>query len=99
MVGTQMLLLWLNLQVSFCCRPAARTLNKTTDCLFPCLHGAADALPGMGNNNANQFFYVGNRFQCLPLVMLVLAVLCSVVAGFGWLLVLKGLLAFCIESP
>jgi hypothetical protein len=47
MVGTQLLLLWLELQPSSCHRPFIGTPSKTTDCLFLCLQGVADALPGM----------------------------------------------------
>jgi hypothetical protein len=47
MVGTQLLLLCLSLQASPSPRPFTKVLNKMTGCLFPCLLGVADALPGM----------------------------------------------------
>jgi hypothetical protein len=47
MLDTQLLLLWLNLQAFFCCRPFPGVLNKNTGCLFPCLQGMANALLGM----------------------------------------------------
>jgi hypothetical protein len=49
MVGTQLLLFWLDLQpqASSCLRPLTWTKKKTTGCSFPCLQGAADALLGM----------------------------------------------------
>jgi hypothetical protein len=47
MVGTQWLTLWFNLQASSCRRPLIGTINETTGCLFSCLQGVADALPGL----------------------------------------------------
>jgi hypothetical protein len=42
MVGTQLLLLLLNLQAFSCHRPFTGKLNKTTAGLFPCLQDVAD---------------------------------------------------------
>jgi hypothetical protein len=50
MVGTQMLLLWWNLQASSCHRPVTGTSNKTTGCVFLCLEWP---MQGYGSNDVN----------------------------------------------
>jgi hypothetical protein len=35
-VGTQLLLLWWNIQASFCCRPFTWMLHKASSCVLPC---------------------------------------------------------------
>jgi hypothetical protein len=50
MVGTRLLLLYLDLQASSCHRPFTRELNKTTGCLSP-LRGQYP--PGYGNNHVS----------------------------------------------